>query len=137
LREIVKLSEFKRAKYRIAIQHIPSVGEYLAYRSKTDLHLSDVLKDANIDMALCGHLHRHCIFPKGSDARELYRTTEKLKAQLMRAVNAEDGKVHYPTVVNSHKEAMFVHISEENIKLEFFDMTGKKSQPDFVYKPSL
>lgn len=136
LREIVKLPEFKSAKYRIAIQHIPSVGEYLAYRSETDLHLSDVLKDANIDMALCGHLHRHCIFPKGSDARELYRTTEKLKAQLMRAVNAEDGKVHYPTVVNSHKEAMFVHISEENIKLEFFDMADKKSQPDFVYTAS-
>ena len=55
----------------------------------------------------------------------------------MRAVNAEDGKVHYPTVVNSHKEVMFVHISEENIKLEFFDMAGKKSQPDVVYKPSL
>lgn len=134
LKEVVNCSDFKNAKYRVVIQHIPPVGEYQAYRRKTDLHISDVLKNANIDIMLCGHLHRHCIFPKGSDTRELYRADDKSKSQLKKMVTAEDAKAFCPVVVNSHRDAMLVHISEENIKIEFFDMVGKKKLNDFIYK---
>ena len=135
LKEVVKQSDFKNAKYRIAIQHIPPVGEYLAYRGKNDLHISEVLKDVNVDIMLCGHIHRHCIFSKGNDARDLYNTSEKARNVMKKLVKAEEAKVHYPIIANSHRESMLVHVSEENIKIEFLDMNGTKTNADYIYTP--
>jgi len=133
LKEVVNHWAFKKAKYRIAIQHIPPIGEYLAYRTNKDLHICDVLKNVNLDLMLCGHVHAHKIIPKGEDGVTYYGNNEKRIARLKKVIKPEDSKAYYPIVINSNEEAMLVHLTEENIKIEFFDTTGKKSQPDFFY----
>ena len=54
---------------------------------------------------------------------------------MKKLVKVEEVKVHYPIIVNLYRVSMLVHVSEENIKIEFLDMNGTKTNADYIYTP--
>ncbi len=117
LRGVVQSKEFRKAKHRIVIVHIPPVTERMAeveantakVRSLLSwpgqVHLGKVmlpiLNEANIDVMLSGHLHQHIIFPEQS------------------------GVVEFPIVVNDNVSSMFVTVNTAGVNVKIVNIEGK------------
>lgn len=60
----MKSKDFKKAKCRILVSHIPLWGNSDKHQPSTGLW-TPLLKDARFDIALSGHTHRFCFHPAG------------------------------------------------------------------------
>ena len=60
LKEDIKSKAFKKAKFKIAILHIPMLESENAWHGHQYIrdHWGPIFKEANIDLMLCGHKHR-------------------------------------------------------------------------------
>ncbi|MBE6413249.1 MAG: hypothetical protein E7035_01695 [Verrucomicrobiaceae bacterium] len=125
LQEVVKTPEFKEAPFRVIFQHIPLyteawplsqkalaalkknpkkkpeyVNPYNTFRKK--LFYDNILKDANIDLLVCGHLHRYVWVPASE-------------------------KMNFPTFVCSNEEASIITADNNKIQIKIIDQTGKQT----------
>ena len=117
LSEVVQSKEFRRAKRRIVIVHIPPTVERMAEVEENEKLVADlmtwrgnahlgelllpVLNKADIDVMLTAHLHKQAIFP------------------------VQKGVVEFPIIVNDNVSAMLVRSSEEGVYVKIVNREGK------------
>ena len=117
LKGVVASEAFPRANHRIAIMHIPPVTERMAEieAQKADIrnlitwrggeHLGElmipILNGADIDVMICGHLHRHVVYPE------------------------QAGVLEFPIVVNDNVSSMLVRTNAEGVHLKIVNIDGK------------
>ena len=117
LKGVVASEAFQRAKHRIAIMHIPPVTERMAEieAQRADIknlitwrggeHLGElmipILNGADIDVMICGHLHRHVVYPE------------------------QAGVLEFPIVVNDNVSSMLVRTNAEGVHLKIVNIDGK------------
>ena len=116
LKGIVKMKAFRKAKHRIVIMHIPPVTERMAEvkENAKDIknlltwrggeHLGElmipILNEANINVMLCGHLHRHVIYPE------------------------QEGVLEFPIVVNDNVSSLLVRTDSRGVHVKSVHMDG-------------
>ena len=117
LSEVVQSKEFRRAKRRIVIVHIPPTVERMAEIEENEKLVADlmtwrgnahlgelllpVLNKADIDVMLTAHLHKQAIFP------------------------VQKGVVEFPIIANDNVSAMLVRSSEEGVYIKIVNREGK------------
>ena len=117
LSEVVRSKEFRRAKRRIVIVHIPPTVERMAEVEENEKLVADlmtwrgnahlgelllpVLNKADIDVMLTAHLHKQAIFP------------------------VQKGVVEFPIIANDNVSAMLVRSSEEGVYIKIVNREGK------------
>ena len=117
LSEVVQSKEFRRAKRRIVIVHIPPTVERMAEVEENEKLVADlmtwrgnahlgelllpVLNKADIDVMLTAHLHKQAIFP------------------------VQKGVVEFPIIANDNVSAMLVRSSEEGVYVKIVNREGK------------
>ena len=75
------------------------MNKYNLFRKK--LFYDNILKDANIDLLVCGHLHRYkWVLP--------------------------NEEMNFPTFVCSNKEASIITADNNKIQIKVIDQTGKQ-----------
>ncbi len=116
LKGVVASKEFLEAKNRIVIVHIPPVTERMAEveKNRKDImnllswrggeHLGElmipILNEADIDVMLCGHLHRHVIYPE------------------------QAGVLEFPIIVNDNVSSMLVRANDGGVHVKIVHMDG-------------
>lgn len=117
LSEVVRSKEFRRAKHRIVIVHIPPTVERMAEVEENEKLVADlmtwrgnahlgelllpVLNKADIDVMLTAHLHKQAIFPVQKDV------------------------VEFPIIANDNVSAMLVRSSKEGVYIKIVNREGK------------
>lgn len=117
LSEVVRSKEFRRAKRRIVIVHIPPTVERMAEVEENEKLVADlmtwrgnahlgelllpVLNKADIDVMLTAHLHKQAIFPVQKDV------------------------VEFPIIANDNVSAMLVRSSKEGVYIKIVNREGK------------
>jgi 3',5'-cyclic AMP phosphodiesterase CpdA len=121
LKQVIKSKEFRKAKHRIILLHIPPAVEAMKERQEkvvTEMlewhgneHWGDILfpalKGTRIDLMISAHMHQHLYFP-----------THK-------------GIHDFPIVVNDNVSSMLVRCNEEGISLK---ITNRKGEVTFDEK---
>lgn len=121
LKQVIRSKEFRKAKHRIILLHIPPAVEAMKERQEkvvTEMlewhgneHWGDILfpalKGTRIDLMISAHMHRHLYFP-----------THK-------------GVHDFPIVVNDNVSSMLVRCNEEGISLK---ITNRKGEVTFDEK---
>lgn len=109
LKKVVSGDDFKKAKHRIVITHIPPA--WGAWHGSLNFKkiFSPILKGKGIDVFLSGHLHKHQFY-------------------------APNGDFDAPTVVNSNEEIMNVKVEGGGIRINFYDKDNKKAREEIVIK---
>ena len=102
LKEAVKSKDFTEAKFKVVIAHKPPVsGGNLWHGQKEVLEkFVPVLNEANVDVMLCGHLHRH----------------------LNQKPNAD---IRFPVIANAHNTVLKGVTKENQLELVVKDFDGK------------
>ena len=110
LKTVVVSDDFKNAKARIVIAHIPPAwGEWHGSIHFKKL-FAPILNGKGISVILSGHLHKYVLFapqPDGFDA---------------------------PNVSNSNSELVLATVDEETVRLDFTDADGKKAREGLTFK---
>ena len=117
LSEVVQSKEFRRAKRRIVIVHIPPTVERMAEVEENEKLVADlmtwrgnahlgelllpVLNKADIDVMLTAHLHKQAIFP------------------------VQKGVVEFPIIANDNVSAMLVRSTKEGVYIKIVNREGK------------
>ena len=104
LKDEIKSDNFRKAKYRIVIVHMPIIKEEKqAYgmRFLAD-HYGPVLQNAKIDLMMSGHTHRNAFYDKSKSG------------------------FNYPVLVNSANTFIEVSADPKGIKAVLRDLTGKQ-----------
>lgn len=102
LSEITKTDVFKKAKYKIAICHIPATAGSGWHGNQEILKKwVPILNDAGIQVMISGHEHRHRIIQP-------------------------DATVKFPVLVNSNNNIIKAKISDKEARFSVFDPEGKK-----------
>lgn len=99
LNNIVKTDAFKKAKYKIAICHIPPSHGWHG-NQEIEKKWVPVLNEAGIDIYISGHEHRH----------RIQKPSETIK---------------FPILVNSNNNIIRANISEKEARFRIFDTGGK------------
>lgn len=101
LKEAVRTPEFRDAKFRIVIAHMPPQPVKGLWHGPQEVldKFVPILNEAGIDAMLCGHLHRylHC---------------------------KPDSQVRFPVVVNAHNTVIDGQTSGDRLQLEIRDTQG-------------
>lgn len=97
LSEIVKTEAFKKAKYKIAICHIPPANGWHGNQEITKKFMP-LLNEAGIQVMLSAHEHRHRI---------------------------DKSFAKFPIIVNSNNDIIKASISDKEARFRIFDPAGK------------
>jgi len=102
LAEAVKSKDYTEAKFRVVVVHMPpNPGRSLWHGQKEVLEkFVPVLNEANVDVMLCGHIHR-------------YLKTEP------------DSNIKFPIISNAHKTVLKGIIKNNQLELVVRDLDGK------------
>lgn len=102
LEAVVNQPDFKSAKFRVAIMHIPPTGS--TWHGTRDIaeKFLPVLNRANIDVMFSGHTHNYKFIGKG-----------------------EESNLNFPLLINDDETYLDVRIDAQSINIEQKDMTGK------------
>lgn len=102
LRTVISSPEYKRAKYHVAVMHVPPVKE-LPWHGTLDLKrkIVPVLNEGGVDVMLCGHYH-------------IFRCYEP------------DSEVHFPVVVDGADQCLTGEATAESLKLRIVEKDGKE-----------
>ncbi len=105
LKQLIKKPMFKNAKRRIAIAHIPPFSiPKDKYNADTNRLFGEVLNTANLDLMICGHLHK-----------QIYKKRDEI---------IFENKLNFPLFINCNKKALRVNITDKQISLQTIDPTG-------------
>lgn len=105
LKEIVKTEDFRTAKYRVCIAHIPPQSvEQDAWHGPLEVANKFVpsLNEVGIDIMICGHLHEF----------DFYKPNNTHK---------------FPILVNSNKDCVVGETDDNKLRIEVRDINGKTS----------
>lgn len=102
LETVVNRPDFKSAKFRVAIMHIPPIGSTWHGTQDIAEKFLPILNDANIDIMFSGHTHSYRFVKKG-----------------------EEAKMNFPLLINDDETYLDVKIDDEVINIEQKDMSGK------------
>lgn len=119
LKGVVRSPEFLAAKNRIVIMHVPPIVERMAEieENKKEImrqiawrgasHLGEliipILNEADIDVMLCGHIHRQLIYPE------------------------QPGVLEFPIVVNDNVSSLYVRSDEAGVYVKAVHIDGHTS----------
>jgi predicted phosphodiesterase len=103
LKEHIKSPEFRNARYRVVIVHMPIIGGEDMGHGMQDLsdHFGPVLKDAGISLLLAGHTHR------------------------VKYYEGKDSGFGYPVLVSSNKTYIELEASERELKAVLKNSAGE------------
>lgn len=104
LKEAMKSDEFMNAPFKVAILHIPPIGNWYSEKEMASIFVP-LLNEAKIDVMLCGHLHNY------------------LHQEPANGIN-------FPVIVNSNTTVLKVNADNQLLQLEIIDRNGK--QVDFI-----
>lgn len=116
LKGVVASKAFRKAKNRIVIMHIPPITERMAEveENRKDVrnlltwrgnkHLGElmipILNKADINVMLCGHLHRHVIYP------------------------VQEGVLEFPIIANDNVSSMLVRSDDGGVHVKIVHIDG-------------
>lgn len=100
LEEVVKTDDFKNAPFRVVVTHIPPADGWHGEKEILEKFVP-ILNNADIDVMLTGHLHRH-----------IYREA--------------NNKVKFPVLVNSNEEMIKLDANYSGINLSILNTEGKE-----------
>lgn len=101
LEQAVQSPEYKTAKYRVAIHHIPAIGEERFTETKIREQWLSIMAGNGIDLMLNGHTHRNRYQPAG-----------------------EDSRFPFPVLVNDNKGYVTIKADAKRMLVEHFDKDG-------------
>lgn len=101
LEKVVQTDEFKSAKFRVVVVHIPPVGSDWHGPLDINRKILPVLNQAGISLMLCGHTHRY---------------------QLIEPNN----EVKFPILINSFNTALKIDADQQKITVERKNTKGKE-----------
>ena len=101
LKELVQSEDFKGAKRKIVFLHMPPLTDHWHGPAHLDELFVPILNDANIDLMLSGHLHRHWY------------------------IEPNYQNCNFPVLVNSNKHKTRVEISDKHVDIKVSDDQGK------------
>jgi len=103
LRGVVQSDEFKNAKYRVVIAHMPPVPLEDLWHGPQDFlnKMIPILNEAGVDIMFCGHLHRY-VYQEPSD------------------------RFRFPIVVNSNTSYAAFRTDGDKFHVEVVNEDGKK-----------
>lgn len=109
LEKIMASKEFKTAKRRIAISHIPpfELGES-PYNRAIGNRFRKILDKANLNLMICAHWHERFVVKSG----------ERFPKSKL------DIKVKYPIIINGKKDALKVKIDDSSLSFAFINEKG-------------
>ncbi len=102
LESVVQSEEFRQAPFKVVVAHIPPVPEDDMWHGQAEVleKFVPILNSADIDLMLCGHLHR-------------YLYTEP------------SSKIAFPIVVNSSNTVLKCNVEQDILKLEVKHINGE------------
>ena len=107
LEKAVQSDKFKQAPFKIVVTHIPPLGGWHGEKDILEKFVP-ILNRADIDLMLCGHLHRH-VYQEKNNA------------------------VNFPILVNHNKERVGVTATDKKMEVRITDTNGKQVK-SFSYK---
>jgi predicted phosphodiesterase len=102
IREVINQPDFKSAKFRVVIMHIPPTGSTWHGTNDIAEKFLPLLNDANIDIMFSGHTHNYKFIRKG-----------------------DESKLNFPVLINDDETYLDVSVNNQGIHIEQKDMTGK------------
>jgi len=93
--------EFRSAKYRIVLMHMPPVGSTWHGTREVARKFVPLLNDAGIDLMICGHTHEYGFVDKG-----------------------DENGINFPVLINDDETCLQVEVSDK-ITVKTKDLTGK------------
>lgn len=102
LKELSKNEDFKQAKFRVVIAHMPPSKEQGIWHGQKEVlnKFVPILNNAGVDLMLCGHLH-------------------------INKYEESSTQIKFPILVNSNNSIVSVKVDENNMNLEVLDIEGK------------
>jgi hypothetical protein len=100
LKEAMKSEEFQSASFKVAILHIPPIGDWYGEKEMASTFVP-LLNEANIDVMLCGHLHYY------------------LHQQPSNGIN-------FPLIVNANTTVLKAQADDQLLQLQIVDRNGKQ-----------
>ncbi len=102
IKDVINQPEFKSAKFRVVIMHIPPTGSTWHGTQDIAEKFLPLLNNANIDVMFSGHTHSYKYLKKG-----------------------DDSSLNFPLLINDDETYLDVKVDVEAINVEQKDMFGK------------
>ncbi len=109
LEKVVQTDEFKSAKFRVVVVHIPPVGSDWHGPLDINRKILPVLNQAGISLMLCGHTHRY----------QLIEPNDEVK---------------FPILINSVNTALKIDADQQKITVQRIDTKGKEVSRYLIVK---
>ncbi len=109
LEKVVRTDEFKSAKFRVVVVHIPPVGSDWHGPLDINRKILPVLNQAGISLMLCGHTHRY---------------------QLIEP----DNEVKFPILINSFNTVLKIDADQQKLTVERKNTKGKEVSRYLIVK---
>ncbi len=102
LEKVVQTDEYKQARFRVIIAHMPPVSDKSLWHGPRDVleKFVPILNKANVDLMLSGHLHRYVYVEPSST-------------------------VNFPVLINAHRTAVKAETAGNDLNVEVLDLKGK------------
>ena len=101
LAEAVKSKDFTEARFKVVIAHIPpNAGKGWHGPKEVFEKFVPVLNEANVDVMLCGHIHRY-------------------------SKNEPDSNIKFPVITNAHNTVLKGMVKNNQLELTVMDIDGK------------
>lgn len=102
MKELHKNEDFKQAKFRVVIAHMPPLNSPGIWHGQKEVlnKFVPILNEIGVDLMLCGHLHRN-VYEESSST------------------------IQFPVLVNSNNSVVSVKAEEDKMNLEVIDLDGK------------
>ena len=102
LEKAIESDEFKRAKFRVVIGHMPPAPKEQIWHGPYEVltKIVPILNKAKIDVMLCGHLHEYIFVEKNND-------------------------INFPIVINSNDMVLTGKTNQDSLILEIMNLDGK------------
>lgn len=102
LRGVVASDEFRNAKYRVVLVHVPPFGDTWHGQLHARRLFLPILNAAGVDLMLCGHLHLHLFVPAGSEGAD------------------------FPIIVNSNMDVVRATASDDRLEVSVRKLDGSE-----------
>ncbi len=111
IKEAIEKDEYRNAAFRIVIIHVPPLAGPTPWHGSRHLQEQFVplLNQANVDVMLCAHTHRHMYYPAGADI------------------------CNFPILINANRDVMDVKVSKTQLDIQIRD-EKQKTVGNWSYK---
>lgn len=102
LEQAVQRDEYRNAKFRVIIAHMPPISDDAIWHGPQDVldKFVPILNKSDVDLMLCGHLHRYIYFDPSS-------------------------AIQFPILINAHRTIVKAETHNNTLNLEILDLEGK------------